>query len=163
MSQPHSLPLIIGIGNEYRGDDAAGLIVARRLKERLADSVKVIEQSGDGAALMDAWLGAETVIIIDAVMSGAAPGTIHRFDANTRPIPKGDFRYLTHAFGVAEAIELARALGNLPQRLVVYGIEGKNFAACIGLSAEVEKAAGETVRQALATIQNADSENQTFS
>jgi hydrogenase maturation protease len=163
MSQPHSLPLIIGIGNEYRGDDAVGLIVARRLKECLADSVTVLEQSGDGVSLMDAWRGAETVIIIDAAMSGAGPGTIHRYDANTRPAPKSYFCCSTHAFGVAEAIELARALGNIPQRLVVYGIEGKNFAAGVGLSAEVEKAAGETVRQALATIQHANSENQTFS
>ena len=152
MSQPHSPPLIIGIGNEYRGDDAVGLIVARRLKERLADSVKVLEQSGDGAALMEAWRGAETVIVIDAVMSGAAPGTIHRFDASARPISKSYFHCSTHAFGVAETIELARALGNFPQRLVVYGIEGKNFAAGVGLSAEVEKAGDETVRQALATI-----------
>jgi Ni,Fe-hydrogenase maturation factor len=43
MSQTQSLPLIIGIGNEYRGDDAVGLIVARLLKERLADSAIVIE------------------------------------------------------------------------------------------------------------------------
>jgi hydrogenase maturation protease len=129
MSQPQPIPLIIGIGNEYRCDDAAGLIVARRLKERLAESVNVLEQSGDGAALMGAWQGAKTVIIIDAVTSGAAPGTIHRFDANTRPIPKGDFRYSTHAFGVAEAIELSRALGEFPRSLGGYGIEGKNFAA----------------------------------
>jgi hydrogenase maturation protease len=163
MSQPQSLPLIIGVGNEYRGDDAVGLIVARRLKERLAGSAIVIEQSGDGAALMEAWLGAETVIVIDAMMSGAAPGTVRRLDASARPIPKSYFRCSTHAFGVAEAIELARALGNFPQRLVVYGIEGKNFAAGVGLSAEVVKAAGETVRQALATIQPVSSRNRTFS
>jgi len=155
--------LIIGIGNEYRGDDAVGLIVARRLKERLADSAIVIEQSGDGAALMEAWRGAETVIVIDAMMSGAAPGTIRRLDASARPISMSYFRCSTHAFGLAEAIELARALGNFPQRLVVYGIEGKNFAAGVGLSAEVEKAAGETVRQALATIQPVDSRNLIFS
>jgi hydrogenase maturation protease len=155
--------LIIGIGNEYRGDDAVGLIVARQLKERLVDSAIVIEQSGDGAALMEAWRGAETVIIIDAVMSGAALGTIHRFDASAQPLQKDAFRCSTHAFGVAEAIELARTLGNFPQHLVVYGIEGKNFAAGVGLSAEVEKAAGEIVRQALATIQLADSKTRTFS
>src|SRR5215475_15850091 len=159
----HTLPLIIGIGNEYRGDDAVGLIVARRLKERLADSVKVLEQSGDGAALMEAWRGAETVIIIDAMMSGGAPGTIHRFDASAQPIPKRSLRYSTHAFGVAEAIDLARSLGKIPQRLMVYGIEGKNFAAGVGLSAEVEKAAGEAARQALTLIQNPASKNQTFS
>jgi hydrogenase maturation protease len=148
MPQPQSLPLIIGIGNEYRGDDAVGLIVARRLKERLAGSFTVLEQSGDGAALMEAWQGAETVIIIDAVMSGAAPGTIHRFDASVQPLPKDTFRCSTHAFGVAEAIELSRALSELPQSLVVYGIEGKNFAAGVGLSSEVEKAVGEVARRA---------------
>jgi hydrogenase maturation protease len=107
--------LIIGIGNEYRGDDAAGLIVARRLRERLADSFTVLEQSGDGVALMEAWRGVETVIIIDAVMSGAEPGTIHRLDAKTQPLPKDAFRCSTHAFGVAEAIELSRAMGEFPR------------------------------------------------
>jgi hydrogenase maturation protease len=147
MSQ--SFQLIIGIGNEYRRDDAAGLIVARQLKERLADSAIVIEQSGDGAALMEAWRSAETVIIIDAVMSGADPGTIHLLDAKTQPLPKDAFRCSTHAFGVAEAIELSRAMGELPGSLVVYGVEGKNFAAGVGLSPEVERAVGEVVRRAL--------------
>jgi hydrogenase maturation protease len=141
--------LIIGIGNEYRGDDAAGLVVARRLKERLGESFTVLEQRGDGAALMEAWRGAETVVVIDAVMSGAAPGTIRRFDAIAQPFPKGAFRRSTHAFGVAEAVELARALGELPKTLVVYGVEGKNFAAGVGLSPEVERAVGEVVRRAL--------------
>ncbi|HEY9434959.1 MAG TPA: hydrogenase maturation protease [Blastocatellia bacterium] len=150
MSQ--SLPLIIGIGNEYRGDDAAGLIVARRLKERLADSAKVIEQSGDGASLMEAWRGAETVIIIDAMMSGAPPGTIRRLDASAQPSLKEAFRCSTHAFGVAEAIELARALTRLPQSLVVFGIEGKNFSAGVGLSPEVERAVGGVVRLALTEV-----------
>jgi hydrogenase maturation protease len=149
MSQTQSLPLIIGIGNEYRGDDAVGLIAARLLKERLADSAIVIEQSGDGAALMEAWRGAEAVVIIDAATSGATPGTVHRFDASAQPLPNDDFRCSTHAFGVAEAIELARALARLPRSLIVYGIEGKNFAAGVGLSPEVEEAVSEVARRLL--------------
>ena len=160
MSQPHSLPLIIGIGNEYRSDDAVGLIVARLLKQSLADSAIVLEQSGDGVALMEAWRGAETVIIIDATLSRAAPGTIHQFDASAQRIPEIYFRCSTHAFSLAEAIELARMLDNLPSHLVVFGIEGENFAAGIGLSAEVEKAAGETVGQAIATIKRVAAEPQ---
>ena len=150
MTQPHSIPLIIGIGVEYRGDDAIGLVVARRLKEHFADSFTVLEKSGAGAALMEAWRGVETVIIIDAVMSGAEPGTIHRLDAKTQPLPKGAFRCSTHAFGVAEAIELSRVMDEFPQSMMVIGIEGKNFAAGFGLSPEVEKAAYEAVRQVFA-------------
>jgi hydrogenase maturation protease len=65
---------------------------------------------------MEAWRGVETVIIIDAVMSGAEPGTIRRLDAKTQPLQKDAFRCSTHAFGVAEAIELSRARGELPQK-----------------------------------------------
>jgi hydrogenase maturation protease len=137
-SQP--LSVIIGVGNEYRSDDAAGLIVARRLKEINLPDVTVIEASGEGAALIELWKEADVVILIDAVQSGAEAGTIHRFDAGAQPVPAALFRYSTHAFSVAEAIELARALNHLPPRLILYGIEGKSFEAGKGLSVEVEMA-----------------------
>ena len=80
------------------------------------------------------------MILIDAVSSGAAPGTIYRLDAKTEPIPAKFFNYSSHAFGVAEAIAMATALKRLPPELVIYGIEGKNFAAGVELSAEVAHA-----------------------
>jgi hydrogenase maturation protease len=145
-----STTLVIGVGNRYRSDDAVGIIVARRLKERNLAGVTVIEATGEGAALIESWKAAEAVIIVDAVHSGAAPGTLHRFDAHTQPIPSRFFHYSTHAFSVAEAVELARALGQLPPRLILYGIEGRNFAAGERLSAEVEQAALEVVGQIIA-------------
>jgi hydrogenase maturation protease len=140
MTQPI---LIIGIGNAYRRDDGMGLAVARALRQkRLPDGARVMEHGGEGASLIAAWRGAGTVILIDAASSGAAPGAILRFDAAARPLP----RHLlaastTHAFGVAEAIELARALGRLPSRLLFFGVEGRDFGAGVGLSPEVEAAA----------------------
>jgi len=137
--------LVIGLGNDYRGDDAVGRVVTRRLKAIGADNVRVVEESGEGAALIQAWKGADFVIVIDAVHSGGAPGSIHRFDAESQPIPSSFFHYSTHAFSIAEAVELARALNQLPAKLVVYGIEGKTFDAGAGLSLEVEGAAAELV------------------
>lgn len=145
--------LIIGVGNEYRGDDAVGLLVARRLKELPLPHTQIIEASGEGAALMEAWKDASAVILIDAVQSGESAGTIHRIDALTQTIPQKFFRYSTHAFSVAEAIEMARALNQLPPRLLLYGIEGKNFAAGTELSAEVRNAAEEVARQILDELQ----------
>jgi len=133
--------LVIGLGNEYRRDDAVGLVVARRLREAAPESVLVLEETGEGASLLESWQDADTVILIDAVQSGAAPGTVHRLDARAQPIAKKFFRFSTHAFGLAEAVELARALGRLPPRLIVYGVEGKSFEAGLGLSPEVEAAA----------------------
>ena len=135
-----SKAVVIGIGNAYRHDDAAGLMVARRLKEQNLDSCVVYEQSGEGTALMDLWKGAEHVVVIDAVQSGAAPGTIHRFDADLNPLPASVFRDSTHSFGLMEAVELSRALKQLPSDVVIYGIEGQNFEAGTGLSPAVQAA-----------------------
>ena len=139
--------MVIGLGNDFRRDDGAGRIAARKIKEAAGEEVCVIEESGEGAALMEAWRDAEFVILIDAVHSGAAPGTIHRIDARVQPLPSNFFHYSTHAFSVAEAVELARALGQLPPRLVVYGIEGRDFSSGEALSTEVAAAVEEVARQ----------------
>jgi len=144
--------LIIGLGNEYRRDDAVGLVVARRVKEAAPEHVRVLEESGEGAALIESWKDADAVILIDAVHSGAGPGILHRLDAHAQPMPTRFFHYSTHAFSVAEAIELARALGQLPPCLIVYGIEGKTFEAGLGLSPEVEKAAQKVVDRVLGDL-----------
>jgi hydrogenase maturation protease len=139
--------LIIGIGNEYRRDDAAGLFVARRLKKELPEEVTILEYSGEGAVLLETLQQAEAVILVDAVSSGAAAGTIYHLDARTETVPAEFFNYSTHAFSIAEAVELARALNQLPQRLTIYGIEGKNFAAGLGLSTAVQEAANKVVER----------------
>ncbi len=84
---------------------------------------------GEPVGLIEEWTGADEVIVVDAVSSGAPPGTIHRLDPLAEPIPAALSQGSTHAFGLAETIELARALDRLPRRLTVYGIEGERFAA----------------------------------
>src|SRR5689334_5648527 len=121
-------PLVLGIGNDYRRDDGAGLIVARRVRAAAPPQVQVREASGDGAALLDAWAGAAWVIVCDAVEAGGAPGTIYRIETAKRPLPSDLFTTSTHAFSLASAIELARTLGRLPGRVTVYGIQGADWA-----------------------------------
>jgi hydrogenase maturation protease len=131
--------LVIGVGNPHRGDDAVGPLVASRLKSRQNGRFRVIEQA-EGLSLMETWEGAETVIILDAAFSGKLAGTIHRIDAAVESLPKDLLRCSTHALGVAEAIELARALDQLPRRVIIYGIEGESFEQGAGLSEAVEAA-----------------------
>lgn len=132
--------LVIGVGNAYRRDDGVGLAVAARLRGRVPEGVRVVDCEQEPSRLLDAWQGADAALVVDAVESGAVPGTLHRFDAGTGPLPAGVFRSSTHAFGVGDAVELARVLGRLPGRVVVYGVEGGEFAAGQGLSAPVEAA-----------------------
>ena len=147
--------VIIGVGNEYRSDDGAGIAVARRLGERFPTGVTVREESGEGAALIEAWQGATWVMLVDAVRSVAPPGTVHRLDARAASVPAGFFHYSTHAFSVAEAVELARSLGQLPPHVIVYGIEGENFAVGVGLSSPVEQAVEVVVERAAEEVRGA--------
>jgi hydrogenase maturation protease len=139
------LTLVIGVGNEWRRDDAAGLVVARRLRERALPAVRVIEHEGEPLDLLEQWSGADAAIVIDAVNSRAEPGTIHRVDALAAKLPGELFRGSTHALGVAEAVELGRALERLPGRLLVLGIEAKRVDAGAGLSPEVERSVARLV------------------
>jgi hydrogenase maturation protease len=136
--------LIIGAGNADRRDDGAGLVAAKRL-QRLPPGVRVVMHDGDFASLFDQWDGAGVVIMIDATMSGAAAGTVRRYDAHHGPLPTVFSRVSTHALGIGDAIELARVLGRLPARLVVFGIEGHDFTAGEGLSPAVAAAVDEVV------------------
>ena len=146
--------LLIGIGNEYRSDDSVGLTAIRMLKTKvLPEYTLLIESSGDGAELIEMLRTAGTAILIDAVSSGAKPGTIYRFDALKQRIPVQLSFPSTHAFSIAEAIELARVLDQLPPSLIVYAIEGQNFSTGIGLSPEVENAMLKVVEQVIQEAQ----------
>ena len=141
--------LIIGLGNPDRGDDAAGRAVVARLKTRLPMGMRAIESGGEATALLARFCEADEVILIGAAMSGARPGTVERFEAHEAPLPAARFGLSTHGFGLAEAIELARTLGQLPRRCVVYAIEGRSFALGDPLSPDVEAAVGAVVARIL--------------
>jgi hydrogenase maturation protease len=136
------LTLVVGVGNLWRGDDGAGPAVVRRMRE-LGTGVELREVDGDAAGLVDAWAGHEWAALVDAASSGASPGTLHAYRADRDPLPDAGLRSSTHAFGVADAIELARALGRLPARLDVYAVEGAGFAVGAALSPAAARAVDE--------------------
>ena len=147
--------LIIGIGNEYRCDDGVGVVIARALRERLPESVLIKEESGEGTALIEAWQGCERVILIDAISSGATQGTIIKLDVRKKKVPESFFHSSSHAFGLAEAIELSRVMNTLPRELLVFGIEGGTFHAGRTLSRSVQGSAQRVVRQIIKLIDRA--------
>jgi hydrogenase maturation protease len=138
---------VIGLGNEFRGDDAVGLLAARRLRQSVRDRAGVIEAATAGVELMELMQGARMVILIDAARSGQAPGTIHRFDASVSPIGGRIFSCSSHAIGTVDALELARAMGILPPTVIVYGIEADDTELGRPLSLAVAKALDQVVEQ----------------
>ncbi|HET6375543.1 MAG TPA: hydrogenase maturation protease, partial [Methylocella sp.] len=152
--------IILGLGNPLRGDDGAGRLAARLLRPRLPRDTGIVELSGEGAEMLRYLEDAGEAFLIDACASGAPPGTIHRFDADKAPLPHMALSLSSHGFGAGEALGLARALGVLPRRCIVYAIEGRSYALGAPLSAQVlvavhkvaERLASEIGREALEPV-----------
>lgn len=149
--------LMIGIGNAYRGDDRAGLYVAQLLKERLKQNeenkllskIEIQESNGEITELMERWQGFSQVIAVDAMASPNSPGEIMRFAVHEAPLPAETFQYSTHGLSLAEAIELARAMKQLPSYFILYAIGANNFTAGKALSPEVAEACHKVSKEIL--------------
>ena len=128
--------LILCCGNPDRGDDIAGVLVAKHLTE-LGIEPEIC--AGEAAELLQKWEGSPDVVVVDAAITGALPGTIHLWDVSERSLPP-QRSASTHGLGVAAAVKLARTLGTLPTRLRVFGIEVEHF--------ELGTEASQAVRQA---------------
>jgi hydrogenase maturation protease len=139
------------VGNPQRGDDGVGGAVARALRA-LIDGVEIIEDEGEATSVLARLKGADAAFIVDACVSGQAPGEIRRFDIGEGPLPQRGFGASTHGFGLAEALELARALGALPARCIVYAIEGENFTLGAPLSPRVAAAVAIVAKRLRADI-----------
>jgi hydrogenase maturation protease len=147
--------LLIGIGNPDRGDDGAGLEVVRRLTALRPQGLRLATCAGNALDLLDAWRGYERVVLVDAAFGGGRPGAVRRLDAGRGRLPWYLRSASTHSWGVAEAVEMARVLGDLPAHLVVYGIEGRSFGLHRGLSPEVIVAVDEVVAHVLHELDEA--------
>ena len=140
--------MLIGIGVEGRCDDAAGVRAARLVRALLWPQARVAECAGGATALLEAWRGEPAVVVVDAMSSGSPAGTVRRLDASSDPLRAELFRGSTHGLGLAEAVELARSLGQLPASLVIFGIEGTDF----GLGTRLTYAVDCAVREAALRI-----------
>lgn len=113
---------VVGVGAADRGDDGAGLLVADRVRALAPPEVTVVAV-GAPLDLLDVFDGFAAVVVVDAVRSGAQPGTVTRTVLAEEPLATRTGAAGTHGMGVAEAVELARALDRLPATLVLVGVE----------------------------------------
>jgi hydrogenase maturation protease len=143
--------LIVGIGNPDRGDDAAGPLAADLLARQAPAGTRIEVLRGDPAPLIE-WLEqAEHAWLIDAADAGDSPGSIRRFDLARGAVPEQPFALSTHGFGLADTLELARALNALPATCVVYSIQGGSFedgaAPCPQVRTAVREVAGRILEE----------------
>jgi hydrogenase maturation protease len=122
------------------------------VRARVPAGVTVVEHEGEPTALLDVWERARLAVVVDATFGGDAPGAVRVLDATHDPLPAGFAGTSTHAFSLAQAIELGRALARLPARLLVVGIEGESFAAGARPGGPVAAALGQAAREVLARV-----------
>jgi hydrogenase maturation protease len=121
--------VVFGVGNPDRGDDVAGWVVADLLGDGDGRGLVVRRVTADPSSILTdpLWDDADRVIVVDAVRTGAAPGTIHTWDLFERVGAVTPASGGTHDLGVATTFALAAALGRLPLDAEVIGIEGSSF------------------------------------
>lgn len=138
---------VIGVGNDFRGDDGLGWAVVAELERRarqrpLPDGTTLSECDGDPARMMTLWQGADLAIVVDAAHTHpGSPGRLHTLELVAgQPWRSPGGETSSHGLGLGEAVELARALDRLPRRLVIHAVEGTDDTLGAGMSAEVADA-----------------------
>ena len=142
--------VVAGFGTEYRRDDGVGVAVAARLAGR--PGVEDIGPVADPLDLLGRWDDADLAVVVDALRSGAAPGTLRTIELPSGLPEKGSGATSTHGIGLAGVVRLARAVGRAPGRVVVVGVEGADFGQGTGLSPQVEAAVPAAVDAVLRII-----------
>jgi len=144
--------LVIALGNEDRGDDAVGAVIAEELCGRLPADVRVIARRADVLCLIDDWAGIDALVCVDAAAPLGSPGRIHRINLHAGALPIEISLTSSHAFGLAETIELARALRLAPREIIIYAVEGGSFECGAALTPAVATAARVTADRIVAEV-----------
>lgn len=114
--------IVLGLGNELAGDDAVGIVAARRVRERVGDDVDVIESSASGLALLELLSGYDRAVILDAIRTGdAAVGAVVEMDLSEvgRVVAPS-----LHRSGLAELAAVAQRTGlPFPASATVLAVE----------------------------------------
>ena len=151
--------LILGLGNPIVRDDAVGLRVAQVLRSRLADrgDIEVAEDYWGGLRLMERMVGYQRAVVIDAIRTGAAPGTVHRLRVDDIPTQRSAS---AHDVNLPTALALGRQSGlDLPSddRIALVAVEAQDIIHFgEDLTPEVEASLGEAVRRVMEILDEFD-------
>ncbi|MCB9160301.1 MAG: hydrogenase maturation protease [Caldilineaceae bacterium] len=133
--------IIVGIGHDYRRDDAVGLVVARALAAHHDAGLEVCCLGEDLLRLLEFMQPGAHIVIVDAVISGAPAGTLHHRDLLREPGGDDQSMGSSHLFGLGQVLALASALGRTPAALHLIGVEAMDVSTGQGFSDPVAASA----------------------
>ena len=136
---------ILGVGNRFRGDDAAGWSVIDALEGKLSSAITLCKVRGDLTEVLDLFARYSVIFVVDASIAKAPEKPWVRIDLHRNPHFAQNNLTSTHGLTIREAVELANTLGEIPSILILYLIPGENFSISEGLSPSVERAIAQVV------------------
>ncbi|HEY7026061.1 MAG TPA: HyaD/HybD family hydrogenase maturation endopeptidase [Gemmatimonadales bacterium] len=138
--------LVLGLGNPLMGDDGIGLAILNRLRaEWEFEGVELVDGGTWGMQLLPMIEDADRLVLLDAIRTGAPPGTVTELQRDELP------RYLSHKLSphqidLREVLALAELRGRLPQYTVAIGAEPERVELSLALSPTVEGNLDEVIR-----------------
>jgi hydrogenase maturation protease len=131
--------LVLGIGNLVMSDDGIGVRAVQALAERcrFPETVTVLDGGTLGLDLLPRIGEAGRLLIVDAVESGAAPGTLVRLQGSEIPVAL-ETRLSPHQMGLKDLLSVASLLGQVPQEMVLWGVQPERLDMALELSPAVE-------------------------
>ncbi len=121
--------LVLGIGNPLRSDDGVGIHVIEALKdENLGKSVD-IKEGLSGLDMLNAIIGYERIIMIDAIKTGGEPGTIYKLSVEDLHAQQTLHAFSTHDVDIPTMLKLGRDLypGKIPEDIVIIAVEAEDI------------------------------------
>jgi hydrogenase maturation protease len=142
--------VVIGIGNEYRRDDGVGLTVAEEIAKRDLPGLRVLTAIGEPGAILDAWTGATVAVVVDAAVGEhPKPGRVRRWTPGDDAEPAV---VSSHALGLPQTYALGQALGQIPDKLVVFTVDVVDTGHGIGLTSAVAAAIPDAIEAVVAEL-----------
>lgn len=120
-------PLIVGVGNKSRGDDAIGLLAVDWLKATHPDLAVYKSVSGDLTTVLDHWCDTDLVIFIDAVKGGIEPGSLVVVEGEELPDMDSSQLTTSHGFSVADVVRMGQILECIPESIELIGVAGNDW------------------------------------
>ena len=159
--------MLVGLGHEMHGDDEIGLEIINRWSEdhseRLGVEVQIKLLDSPGINLLGLIAGLDAAILVAAIHSGAPPGTIHLLNGEQLAALDGISRK-GGGWGTAQALSLGYHLApeDLPETLILIGIEGAAFGLGEGLSPAVRAAIPDALLVIDKTLKDITRKNNSF-
>ncbi len=145
--------VVLGIGNTILSDEAAGVRTVEALEQayQMPDNVLVIDGGTSGMEMIEDLSDLDFLLVIDVVLTGAAPGTLVKISGNEIPVFFRD-KLSPHQIGLPDVLASLELLDAIPKEIVVLGVEPISLELGMDMTPTVAATIPQLVDRAVAEL-----------